>query len=80
MPSHQGRGDGPHEVAIAHAEVVECAVVGYEEEGLTLSRAHVVLRAGSTLATPGLLRHEFPVPRPDVVGVAPRRGGGSARY
>jgi len=31
---------------ITHADVVECAVVGYEEEGLTLSRAHVVLRAG----------------------------------
>jgi benzoate-CoA ligase family protein len=33
---------------ITHADVVECAVVGYEEEGLTLSRAHVVLRAGVT--------------------------------
>ncbi|MGH3104798.1 MAG: benzoate-CoA ligase family protein [Gaiellaceae bacterium] len=31
---------------ISHADVVECAVVGYEEEGLTLTRAHVVLRAG----------------------------------
>jgi benzoate-CoA ligase family protein len=31
---------------ITHADVVECAVVGYEEKGLTLSRAHVVLRAG----------------------------------
>jgi benzoate-CoA ligase family protein len=31
---------------ITHAKVVECAVVGYEEEGLILSRAHVVLRAG----------------------------------
>ena len=30
---------------ITHADVVECAVVGYEEEGLTLTRAHVVLRA-----------------------------------
>jgi benzoate-CoA ligase family protein len=28
----------------AHPDVVECAVVGYEEEGLTLTRAHVVLR------------------------------------
>ncbi|MGN6723729.1 MAG: glycosyltransferase [Marmoricola sp.] len=28
---------------------------------------HVVLRAGSTLATPGLTRHEFPVGRPDMV-------------
>ncbi len=31
---------------VSHADVVECAVVGYEEEGLTLTRAHVVLRAG----------------------------------
>jgi benzoate-CoA ligase family protein len=31
---------------ITHVDVVECAVVGYEEEGLILSRAHVVLRAG----------------------------------
>jgi glycosyltransferase involved in cell wall biosynthesis len=28
---------------------------------------HVVLRAGSTLATPGLTRHEFAVGRPDMV-------------
>ena len=31
---------------ITHADVVECAVIGYEEEGLTLTRAHVVLRPG----------------------------------
>jgi len=31
---------------VSHADVVECAVVGYEEEGLTLTRAYVVLRAG----------------------------------
>jgi benzoate-CoA ligase family protein len=31
---------------ITHADVVECAVIGYEAEGLTLTRAHVVLRAG----------------------------------
>jgi benzoate-CoA ligase family protein len=31
---------------VSHADVVECAVVGYEEGGLTLTRAHVVLRAG----------------------------------
>jgi benzoate-CoA ligase family protein len=31
---------------ISHPDVVECAVVGYEDEGLTLTRAHVVLRAG----------------------------------
>jgi benzoate-CoA ligase family protein len=29
---------------IAHPDVVECAVVGYEEQGLMLTRAHVVLR------------------------------------
>jgi benzoate-CoA ligase family protein len=33
---------------VSHADVVECAVVGYEEGGLTLTRAHVVLRAGVT--------------------------------
>jgi benzoate-CoA ligase family protein len=31
---------------ISHPDVVECAVVGYKDEGLTLTRAHVVLRAG----------------------------------
>jgi benzoate-CoA ligase family protein len=31
---------------IEHSDVVECAVVGYEDRGLTLTRAHVVLRAG----------------------------------
>jgi benzoate-CoA ligase family protein len=30
----------------SHPDVVECAVVGYEEGGLTLTRAHVVLREG----------------------------------
>jgi benzoate-CoA ligase family protein len=33
---------------LAHADVVECAVVAYEADGLTLPRAHVVLRAGIT--------------------------------
>jgi benzoate-CoA ligase family protein len=33
---------------VSHPDVVECAVVGYEDEGLTLTRAHVVLRAGVT--------------------------------
>jgi benzoate-CoA ligase family protein len=33
---------------IAHPDVVECAVVGYEDEGLMLTRAHVVLRAGAS--------------------------------
>ena len=32
---------------LSHPDVVECAVVGFEEEGLTLTRAHVVLRVGS---------------------------------
>lgn len=31
---------------VSHPDVVECAVVGYEDEGLTLPRAHVVLRPG----------------------------------
>jgi acyl-coenzyme A synthetase/AMP-(fatty) acid ligase len=31
---------------VTHEDVVECAVVAYEEGGLTLTRAHVVLRAG----------------------------------
>jgi len=31
---------------VSHPDVVECAVVGYEDEGLTLTRAHVVLRVG----------------------------------
>jgi benzoate-CoA ligase family protein len=31
---------------VGHPDVVECAVVGYEENGLTQARAHVVLRAG----------------------------------
>jgi benzoate-CoA ligase family protein len=31
---------------LAHPEVVECAVVGHEEEGLTVTRAYVVARGG----------------------------------
>jgi benzoate-CoA ligase family protein len=31
---------------ISHPDVIECAVVGYQDEGLTLTRAHVVLMAG----------------------------------
>jgi benzoate-CoA ligase family protein len=31
---------------VTHPDVVECAVVGYGDEGLTLTRAHVVLRVG----------------------------------
>ena len=30
---------------LAHPAVAECAIVGYEERGLTLPRAYVVLRA-----------------------------------
>ena len=32
---------------VSHPDVVECAVVGYEDGGLTLTRAHVVLRPRS---------------------------------
>jgi benzoate-CoA ligase family protein len=32
---------------LRHPAVAECAVVGYDEEGLTRSRAHVVLREGT---------------------------------
>jgi benzoate-CoA ligase family protein len=31
---------------LRHPDVVECAVVGYEQDGLTRTRAHVVLRDG----------------------------------
>ena len=31
---------------ISHPDVAECAVVGYEHEGLTMTRAHIVLRPG----------------------------------
>ena len=31
---------------VSHPDVVECAVVGYEEDGLTLTRAYVVVRPG----------------------------------
>ena len=31
---------------LGHPDVVECAVVGYEQDGLTRTRAHVVLREG----------------------------------
>ena len=41
---------------VAHADVVECAVVGYEEGGLTLTRAHVVLAPGSPPRTTWPLR------------------------
>jgi benzoate-CoA ligase family protein len=38
---------------VSHPDVVECAVIGYEESGLTLSRAYVVVRPGAT-ASDGL--------------------------
>jgi benzoate-CoA ligase family protein len=57
----QGRADdlikvsgvwvAPFEVELAlleHPDVAECAVVGVERDGLTLTSAHVVLRAGMT--------------------------------
>jgi benzoate-CoA ligase family protein len=62
----RGRGDqllkvggvwvAPAEVEqclVTHPDVVECAVVGYEEGGLTLTRAHVVLR-GAVAPSPEL--------------------------
>jgi acyl-coenzyme A synthetase/AMP-(fatty) acid ligase len=33
----------------AHPEVAECAIVGYEEDGLQLPRAFVVLRSGAVV-------------------------------
>src|SRR4029453_17524091 len=60
----RGRGDqllkvggvwgAPAEVGqclLSHPDVVECAVVGYDEAGLTLTRAHVVLREGLAPST-----------------------------
>lgn len=35
---------------IGHPDVVECAVVGYPADGLTLPRAYVVLRAGAVVS------------------------------
>jgi benzoate-CoA ligase family protein len=34
---------------IGHPDVLECAVVGYTEDGLVLPRAHVMVRAGATV-------------------------------
>lgn len=39
---------------IAHPDVLECAVVGYDVEGLTRPRAHVVLRAGADASADAL--------------------------
>jgi benzoate-CoA ligase family protein len=41
----------------AHTDVAECAVVGYEEEGLEKPRAFVVLRAGATADASELQAH-----------------------
>jgi acyl-coenzyme A synthetase/AMP-(fatty) acid ligase len=41
----------------AHADVAECAVVGYEEEGLQKPRAFVVLRAQATPDAAALQAH-----------------------
>jgi benzoate-CoA ligase family protein len=39
---------------IGHPDVLECAVAGYEEDGLTRPRAYVVLREGATVTAPEL--------------------------
>jgi benzoate-CoA ligase family protein len=39
---------------LAHPDVLECAVVGYQEQGLTLPRAFVVTRAGAVVTTADL--------------------------
>jgi acyl-coenzyme A synthetase/AMP-(fatty) acid ligase len=41
-----GIGGARTSCLISHPDVAECAVVGYEHEGLTMTRAHIVLRAG----------------------------------
>jgi benzoate-CoA ligase family protein len=67
----------------SHADVVDCAVVGYLEDGLELPRAFVVLRSGATVdaaALQGFVRgslspHKYPR---DVrfVETLPRTGSG----
>jgi benzoate-CoA ligase family protein len=65
---HRGRADdllkiggifvAPSEIEdclIGHPDVVDCAVLGYESDGLVLARAFVVRRAGATI-TAGELR------------------------
>jgi benzoate-CoA ligase family protein len=39
---------------VEHPDVVECAVVGYERDGLTLPRAHVVVRGGAGVTADAL--------------------------
>jgi benzoate-CoA ligase family protein len=67
----------------AHADVAECAVVGYEEEGLQKPRAFVVLRDGATADGAALQAHVKATLSPhkyprDVrfVGELPRTGSG----
>jgi benzoate-CoA ligase family protein len=67
----------------AHADVAECAVVGYEEEGLQKPRAFVVLRDGATADAAALQAHVKATLSPhkyprDVrfVGELPRTGSG----
>jgi benzoate-CoA ligase family protein len=67
----------------AHADVAECAVVGYEEEGLQKPRAFVVLRHGATADAAALQAHVKATLSPhkyprDVrfVGELPRTGSG----
>jgi len=42
---------------IGHPDVLECAVVGHEEDGLVRPRAYVVLRAGAGLTAATLIEH-----------------------
>jgi benzoate-CoA ligase family protein len=67
----------------AHADVAECAVVGYEEDGLQKPRAFVVLRPGAAVDAQALQAHVKATLSPhkyprDVrfVGELPRTGSG----
>jgi benzoate-CoA ligase family protein len=67
----------------AHADVAECAVVGYEEDGLQKPRAFVVLRNGASADAESLQAHVKSTLSPhkyprDVrfVGELPRTGSG----
>jgi benzoate-CoA ligase family protein len=42
---------------IGHPDVLECAVVGHEHEGLVQPRAHVVVRAGADLSAESLIEY-----------------------
>jgi benzoate-CoA ligase family protein len=68
--SYRGRADdllkvggiwvAPSEVEdclIGHPDVLECAVVGHEHEGLVRPRAYVVIRAGAEVAAETLIEH-----------------------